>query len=75
MTRDRSEARSCLFKRRHASKAEAKAAARRLQADLGPGHVLRPYACGYCGKYHIGHTRRLSASTALHKAQRKEASS
>lgn len=46
--------RSCEGKVAHASREAADQAARVLRRQ---GDVVRPYRCGHCGAWHIGHRR------------------
>jgi hypothetical protein len=52
----RNRATSCTGKIRYANRDSAWRAAKEILKRAG--EKLRPYCCGYCGSFHIGHQRR-----------------
>jgi hypothetical protein len=53
MSKRRLRRKSCEGKRRYATKQEAESAA--WEAAVRLGEWLHPYACRFCGRFHIGH--------------------
>ena len=49
--------RQCGGKKRYPSKAVAKRWARRVPTAVPGVGVLRPYRCGWCDGWHLGHDR------------------
>lgn len=44
--------RSCTQKKRYATATEAQ---RAFLHTLTPGEYVRPYRCGFCSQFHLGH--------------------
>ncbi len=54
-SRRRQRRNACTGKVGHAERNHALIAARKTVRDSMTGDWLRPYRCGHCGKWHVGH--------------------